>query len=376
LKTDGEKQKQAQTLPSGRGEESLNEEGNQMKKLLLASTALALSAGVAAAEVKLSGDARMGLVYDGADVRLTSRARVMFTMTGETDGGLAFGASFRANDAGPAAGNTAMTAGTVFISGDWGRLTMGDVSGAARAATGDLYGVGLTGLGDMNEMQYLDRINNAFGLAGLAAALPDRRTAALYNYSIDGFNLWVGVGQNQVRRGPGFNPAVRPVGAARAVTRGLHASIGASYTFEGFTVAAGYENFRATANNRAPAIFGTKRSFGANHATLSLEYAMDGYKGKIIAGSVGGDLGRALRRAPGLTNRQLGASVEGTFDATTVTAYVNRGFDQRTKAGLGMKYDLGGGAEIQAGVAQIGRNRNIGANRTVTMADFGLAFKF
>ena len=37
-----------------------------MKKLLLASTALVMSAGVAAAEVALSGSAQMGIVYDSS----------------------------------------------------------------------------------------------------------------------------------------------------------------------------------------------------------------------------------------------------------------------------------------------------------------------
>ena len=37
-----------------------------MKKLLLATTAVALSAGVAAADVGLSGDARMGIAFNDA----------------------------------------------------------------------------------------------------------------------------------------------------------------------------------------------------------------------------------------------------------------------------------------------------------------------
>ncbi|WP_439563477.1 porin, partial [Roseinatronobacter sp.] len=68
-----------------------------MKKLLLASTALVMSAGVASAQVALSGDARMGITYDNsrdAKLQFSSRARVTFTLSGETDTGMAFGASF------------------------------------------------------------------------------------------------------------------------------------------------------------------------------------------------------------------------------------------------------------------------------------------
>lgn len=49
----------------------------------------------------LSGDARMGVVYDGgagpdnrSRVQMTSRARLHFQMVGETTGGTRFGVSF------------------------------------------------------------------------------------------------------------------------------------------------------------------------------------------------------------------------------------------------------------------------------------------
>ncbi|MGL4413330.1 porin, partial [Roseinatronobacter monicus] len=120
LKTSAEKMKQAQTSPKlVRRGNTLDNEGKKMKKLLLATTALTLSAGVAAADVSLTGDARMGFIYDGDDVNLTSRARVTFTLSGETDTGMAFGGSFRADNA---AGAAAGTGGSVFISGAFGRL--------------------------------------------------------------------------------------------------------------------------------------------------------------------------------------------------------------------------------------------------------------
>uniref|UniRef100_UPI00286BBEF7 porin n=1 Tax=Tabrizicola sp. TaxID=2005166 RepID=UPI00286BBEF7 len=61
-----------------------------MKRILLATTLLAASSGFAAAEITLSGDARMGIIDDfgTGDTAFTSRARVKFTMSGETDGGL------------------------------------------------------------------------------------------------------------------------------------------------------------------------------------------------------------------------------------------------------------------------------------------------
>ncbi|MFN7003632.1 MAG: porin [Roseinatronobacter sp.] len=316
-----------------------------MKKLLLASTALVMSAGFASAQVTLSGDARMGLIYNGDDVQMTSRARVTFTLSGETDTGLAFGASFRADNAPSAAGNTRMTAGTVFISGDFGKLTMGDVDTAARAAVGDLYGVGLTGLGDLNEVAYLDRLG--FGGAYTGQAY---ETAALYEYSIDGFTGYIGLGQNNVVRTPAFTDRDNLV------------SVGAKYTLDGFTGAIGYEYSRARGTGLP--------SFTASHLVASVEYAMDGFKGKVFAGRAGSDLGDALSLI-GASKSHYGLSVEGSFDATTVTAFVYRDNFKNTQAGIGGAYDLGGGASIKGGIVR----EDFGATRQ-TRADFGLAFRF
>ncbi|HSF64052.1 MAG TPA: porin, partial [Paracoccaceae bacterium] len=114
-----------------------------MKKLLIATTALVATAGVAAAEVAVSGNGRMGVVYNGEDLNFSSRIRVVFTLSGETDGGLSFGGSFRADNAGNAANGSA---GNIFVSGAFGKIAMGDVVGAAEAVIGDLPEVGYTDL--------------------------------------------------------------------------------------------------------------------------------------------------------------------------------------------------------------------------------------
>jgi outer membrane protein OmpU len=136
----------------------LEERGKNMKKLLLATSILAGTAGLAAAEITLSGDARMGFldefVFDDGedDLGFESRARVTFTFSGETDAGLSFGASFRADNS---SGASEGAAGSVFLSGAFGKISMGDVDGAALAAVGHVDGVGLTGLGDRNESAFI-----------------------------------------------------------------------------------------------------------------------------------------------------------------------------------------------------------------------------
>jgi outer membrane protein OmpU len=112
-----------------------------MKKILLASAASFAFAGAAAADITFSGSANVGfgdlnetapLVAEDA-VLLYQNISVTTSMSGETDTGLAFGASitFRAGDdldldAGDLNNDGTLSDisfGNVFISGDWGKLT-------------------------------------------------------------------------------------------------------------------------------------------------------------------------------------------------------------------------------------------------------------
>ncbi len=122
-----------------------------MKTILLTSTALVMSVGMAVAEVSVSGDGRMGVVAtDGGDVSFNSRVRIKFAASGETDNGLTFGGSVRADQDG-----TGGVLGSVNVAGAFGTVTMGDVSGAPEAAVGDANQRSLTGLGWHNELAYL-----------------------------------------------------------------------------------------------------------------------------------------------------------------------------------------------------------------------------
>ncbi len=118
-----------------------------MKKILLASTILVGSAGVAAADVSFAGAAYFGIQQDYTGVfHSEATASVTAKMSGETDGGLGFGASFGIAGGGTALDNTAWnddfnttgdndfattntasTAGlgdvSVWISGGFGKLT-------------------------------------------------------------------------------------------------------------------------------------------------------------------------------------------------------------------------------------------------------------
>ncbi|GFE66262.1 porin [Litoreibacter roseus] len=115
-----------------------------MKKILLASTAIVAFCGAAAADVSLSGRAEMGIVDSDADdisAQFFTDIDVTFTMSGETDGGLAFGASVDLDEGGDGSAasddNSDDGGATIFISGGFGTVTMGDTDGALDWALSD-----------------------------------------------------------------------------------------------------------------------------------------------------------------------------------------------------------------------------------------------
>ncbi len=304
-----------------------------MKKILLATSALVMVAGAASAEVAVSGSARMGLVYDGgADTTLfSSRVRIVFTASGETDSGLSFGASVRADQSGgngatvvtgpgpdgdfttpgdnttSTIGSTGTTNGdsTVFISGAFGKLTMGDVGNASDALVGQVSGVGFTGLGDVNEIGFL----------------ATDKTGVLYEYSAGALTFAVGSGQ---------------IDSANDTV-----SLAVKYATDVYSIALGYEDHPTMDQISALG----SATFGG--ATVKL---------KLADRDTAADLAAAL-------------SVDYSMGATTLTAFAtdNVDFVGTNTMGLGVAYDLGGGAAFKGGVVDDGVDTN---------AEVGLTFSF
>ena len=326
-----------------------------MKKILLATTMLVAGASIAAAEVTLSGSARMGVISnfsdgvvgngDENDLSFTSRARVEFTMSGETDGGLSFGASFRADNA--VAANTG-DGGSVFISGAFGKLSMGDVDGAAQMATGHVAGVGLTGLGDRNESTFLG--------AGDGATDP----TALYEYSAGDFTVYLSA----------TNP--QPVVAAGGVTvtSDLQAyAIGAKYTFGDYAVGLGYENLSGYTG--VAVALPVADNTDLDHVVLKVSGTVAGFNMQGLIGQADGTLGgAALNNA-----KQYAASVSYTTGALTGTVFYtdDSALGGTTAYGLGASYDLGGGATLVGGLAQ---DHDALAGAGDTSYDLGVSFSF
>lgn len=103
----------------------------------IAAAFLAAWGGVAVADVTVSGDARMGIVFDSsADPRFSfaKRIRVQLNARGVTDGGVEYGVNLRLDEAGAAARGAG---GSVSVSTGGHRLSFGDVPSADRSVMGD-----------------------------------------------------------------------------------------------------------------------------------------------------------------------------------------------------------------------------------------------
>ena len=372
-----------------------------MKQILLASTALVAFAGAAAAEVAISGSGRMGMVYDksilndnivivngdakrtsDAGFRFDSRVRVAFTLTQETDAGVTFGGSIRADNA--SAGNNGK-GGSVFMSGAFGKLSMGDVDGAAESAVGNLSGVGYTGLGDFNEAFYLQQGNSDLDSNEelSAFALP----AALYEYTTGAASFYFSIGNPG---GIGIKADAFNINDDDGVNIGNYEvsdavvdqayGIGAKYSVDNYSFGVGYESIDISGiltNFGADGVKGAvKRTAGPdgldNTADDTFAAASDDTESEfnntldnwILGGSAtwGGFTVKAQYgegSGDNLELTQYGISGDYTFDAYTVTAFW-RSVEVKTlddvsardyqPFGLGVSYDLGGGASVAAGV--------------------------
>ena len=281
-----------------------------MKKVLLASTALVAFAGAATADVAITGSAEMG-IYDNGNVdnatatsasgsgpQLFQDVDVTFTMSGETDGGVAFGASVDLDEAGGIAGSAEDDQGfAVFVSGGFGTVTLGNTDGALDWAMTEVTGPGTIADNETAHQgfrgSYLDgsydgqiiRYEYSFGdfafavsaettdgdvaVAAVAPSAPVTTDGTGYavglRYAIDlGSNsIDVGVGHQSIdvagTAGDGDATGVSLSGTFGGLTAGVvytktdftgasaldgnHVWVGASYTAGAFTVGANYGKF-------------------------------------------------------------------------------------------------------------------------------------
>lgn len=360
-----------------------------MKKLLLATTALVATAGVAAAQdtdlgVAITGFAELGVFDPGDDASLQFHTDIdaTFTMTGETDGGLSFGAdidldetdtdrtlpiavnraggvtgnvddlvvdtdgdgmisadefdAFRELDTitannvevggSPAFDNSTQGGESIFISGAFGTLTMGDTDGAVDWALQEA-SIGSS----LNDDEEHAGWNGNSGLDGTYDG-----QIARYEYA---FGPVAAAVSAEIDDDDGGDPAV-----------GIGVRYSTSFQGVGVGFGLGYQRIEAI-----------DFDFDEDEATD------DEGTADVIGVSADVDFGQGFR---GILNyseadnlgydRHVGAAVGYTVDALTVAANWGRfdGVEGSDAEDVGegyaliVNYDLGGGAEAQFGVAQ------------------------
>lgn len=312
-----------------------------MKKILLATTVLAGTAGVAAAEVAVSGYAEIGIIRSEAGFAGSTNAQfhqdieVTFSMSGETDGGLSFGAKIDLDETNVAAGDDSGT--TVFVSGAFGTLTMGDTDGALDWAIADAGA--LTTMGDDHTTHVfwfngngfdnshdgqVVRYEYSFGDFGVAVSYEQAGNNATGTLADD--NVGIGATYSMDMGGTALKFGLAyQAGSSDAVNEGLDAvanngiytngdAIGASVSAElagGFSASLGYIKYEYDALN----VNGV--------ATDEVDFAHTGLGLTYTTGAL------SLHANIGHFNPDVGAS-DSTY-------------------GLAVNYDLGGGAVVMAG---------------------------
>jgi outer membrane protein OmpU len=344
-----------------------------MKKVLLATTALALSAGVAYAEVSLSGSAVLGLKYNGGagagNSKTTEHSEVSLSFGGsvETDGGLSFSASttlLNSNN-----GTTANDGTTVSVSGAFGTLSMGSVTAADRQ--GGLADIGLKGIGIDDVAEKLDGpTGHDVGFTYSTGALSFSVSAAVGGATAAKAGVAgscvvaAGTSVVAVAANATCAPGDTRISGADAVAAAKNESyaVGAKYTFGSSYVGVGM--------NSTNAVTGVTTASDGDTTSIYAGTSMDAFSVNAMYSSFDSEVAGAAKKTA------QGINVAYTTGATTISFGYADDNTAGSKAvyGAGVSYDLGAGAAIKAGVGKVRDAQSAAA--TVTKADLGVSFSF
>src|SRR6056297_940820 len=306
-----------------------------MKKVLLASTALLLTAGFASAQsIELSGDANAGLKYDedgdlvpgGDELTVHNEINMTIAGSGSTDTGLTFGAFLTIDE------TDGLDDAEVFVSGVFGTVTVGRIDHAT-----DSLGIADIGFDGIGLDDHAEQYKNA------TAGAPD----ILYSYSAAGLTF-----------------------SASAEIEGDESyAVAVEYAAQGFSGGIGY-----ITDNNEDNLFG----IGSNETIT------------VVAGYAQGPLsinGMYSDWNGGSAPSGQGYGVDVSYDvagATITAAYANAqdisaGSGLGDSYGIGFAVPLGGGLTVAGGIGSIQRDVDPGltaSNDSRTVADLGLTMSF
>lgn len=285
-----------------------------MKKVLLASSVLALSAGFASAEISFSGSAVMGVGDNGVDdVRSIMELYLTASASGETDTGLAFGFDMTSTVADTDTDSIDDDGSSAYISGAFGKLSMGSVAEADEmpGTFSDIGGLAGLGVDDVAEYYTGDEsggrpshdVNYTYSGGALTAALSAHIGASGEG---SGYALGLKYSFGDAYVGIGYNDDDGE--ATTAALQGASTTLYAGGTFGAFGVKAMYSDFNGDVAADDGDAFGLHVSYTVEALTLSAQYA------EADRGALSPD-----------------------YEAF----------------GVGAAYDLGGGASVVGGVAQV-----------------------
>jgi outer membrane protein OmpU len=272
-----------------------------MKKILLASTALVATAGFAAADVSLGGSAEVGVVGgSGMETQFHTDVDVAFKMTGETDGGLSFGATVDLDEGGSGAAAVANDAddggASFFVAAGAFRMDAGDTDGAFDAAmsevalaggsindaeTGHAGYNGNSGLDGTYDGQIVRFSYSAASFTGhLSVELDDAGVGdpvvglgVAYNADLAGLSLGVGIGYQEA----GSGTDVMGISLKTTFANGLSAAINYSeMTAGGATTDHTAIGFGYSANGLSVGVNYGEYSTGAEGIGLAVAYDLGG----------------------------------------------------------------------------------------------------
>ena len=340
-----------------------------MKKVLFATTALIATAGMAAAEVSMSGYGRFGLDYNSGNERvantsetnITSRLRLQFDMSTEADNGVGFNARYRAQaeSRDGVAGTGAFNGARFGVTYGGLAVNVGNIIGAVENTPG-LYVTGArsagTGIDGMGFHSLAIKSMNAAGTAAGTRFNWDAYSSAGAGangiealYSMGGFTGHISYSQR--------NGSAGTLGEANGEQR---TAVMVTYSFSDYYVGASYQ----AADNTG--VTGGNSQFTTSNGTL-----IDPNDGLYLL-TAGGDFGQfGARIAYGSTDVADSVTLEGNMDigaASNIIVWVNStdvdnailtsttGTQAATGAsidgtsfGINYQYDLGGGATFVAG---------------------------
>ena len=330
---------------------------------IFATTALVATAGVASADIALSGSAQMGIQGGSGNATVGENTTqfvqdidITFSMSGTSDNGITFGAAIDLDET-PVAVDTNDGGVAMFVSGDFGTLTLGDTDGALDWAMTE---VSFNGAASINDDHTAHAgFNGNGGLDGTYDVQILR-----YDYSFGDFAVAVSVEADD-----DINVATADDGLTADPIWGLGTKYSGAFAGGTFGVGIGYQTVSDADAN-------TLGNQGATVTGLSLNVALDsGFSGAVNYSMINGTGTEALEDGV-----HTGLGVSYSFDAITLHAnYGHYNWDAAaTEAdasgyGLSAAYDFGGGLSAHLGY---GYSDPDGPSNNSSTWSFGLNMSF